>query len=111
MIKFEVVEVLLQFIYLFVDPYDQDYRQTYGQGQQQKDVYRGTTNYQGRQYGSNTYPQRYADDIKRLRLLWDEHGGYVEYNIRYNTSIPGFWMCSGPQSGRFERYVYCTIYY
>jgi len=98
------------------DPYNQgtyntpgSYGTNYGQGSHgtQGSQYgelphggiRGTTHYQGQKYGPDEYPKRYADDIKRLRLLWDENGGYVEYTLRYNTSKPGFWISSGPQNG------------
>ncbi|KAK5645686.1 hypothetical protein RI129_004150 [Pyrocoelia pectoralis] len=90
--------------------YTQDpYRNTYGQplpyGQNnpydqgvpyQRPIYPGTQ--QGKQY-IDEYQRRYAEDIKRLRLLWDENGSYVEYFLRYNTSKPGFWISSGPHNG------------
>ncbi|KAF5270472.1 hypothetical protein FQA39_LY08350 [Lamprigera yunnana] len=52
----------------------------------------------GTVYGKSEY-QRYAEDIKRLTLLWDENGSYVEYSLRYNTSKPGLWISSGSNNG------------
>ncbi|KAK4879303.1 hypothetical protein RN001_007449 [Aquatica leii] len=69
----------------------------YGQGSPYvRPPYSGT--HQGRQY-IDEYQRRYAEDIKRLTLLWDENGSYVEYFLRYNTSKPGFWISSGPNNG------------
>ncbi|KAF5270473.1 hypothetical protein FQA39_LY08351 [Lamprigera yunnana] len=68
--------------------------------------YRGT--YQGRQY-VDEYQRRYAEDIKRLTLLWDENGSYVEYFLRYNTSRPGFWISSGPNNGSSLEQQYNTF--
>ncbi|KAF2894700.1 hypothetical protein ILUMI_11471 [Ignelater luminosus] len=76
------------------------YGTTYGQQTQYgRTTYRGSTNYQGRKYSPDEYPRRYADDMKRLRLLWTDNGGQVEYTVRYNMSKPGFWISSGPQNG------------
>ncbi|KAB0796491.1 hypothetical protein PPYR_10552 [Photinus pyralis] len=76
-------------------PYGQS--NPYGQGvPYQRPVYSGTQ--QGRQY-IDEYQRRYAEDIKRLRLLWDENGNYVEYFLRYNISKSGFWISSGPHNG------------
>ncbi|KAF5269268.1 hypothetical protein FQR65_LT02569 [Abscondita terminalis] len=87
------------------DPYSTNYGQQYPYGQNNqygqgtpyiRPPYRGT--HQGRQV-IDEYQRRYAEDIKRLNLLWDENGSYVEYLLRYNTSKPGFWISSGPNNG------------
>ncbi|XP_017768002.1 PREDICTED: uncharacterized protein LOC108556400 [Nicrophorus vespilloides] len=58
-------------------------------------------NYDYRGYGnSEEYRRRkYQEESKRLRLLWDEMGSNVEYNLRYNATRAGFWISSGPQNG------------
>lgn len=35
----------------------------------------------------------------RLRLLWAERGTKIEYSLRYNESVPGYWMSFGSQNG------------
>ncbi|KAL3282247.1 hypothetical protein HHI36_005440 [Cryptolaemus montrouzieri] len=57
-----------------------------------------------RQYHHERYPpvgfgKKFYDEIKRLRLLWDENGVSTEYRIRLNVSMPGFWISSGPNNG------------
>lgn len=43
--------------------------------------------------------QRFLEDIKRLKILWDENGVMTEYIVRYNVSQPGVWIASGPKNG------------
>ncbi|KAK9888527.1 hypothetical protein WA026_000777 [Henosepilachna vigintioctopunctata] len=60
--------------------------------------------YPNRKYHTDRYPpvgygRKFYDEIKRLRLLWDENGVSTEYRIRLNVSMPGFWISSGPENG------------
>lgn len=57
-----------------------------------------------RRYHLDRYPpvgfgRKFYDEIKRLRLMWDENGVTTEYRIRLNVSMPGFWISSGPDNG------------
>lgn len=37
--------------------------------------------------------------LVRLRLLWAERGTKIEYSLRYNESVAGYWMSFGSQNG------------
>ncbi|XP_045470333.1 uncharacterized protein LOC123677698 [Harmonia axyridis] len=57
-----------------------------------------------RRYHPDRYPpvgygRKFYDEVKRLRLLWDENGVSTEYMVRLNVSMPGFWISSGPNNG------------
>ncbi|XP_008200112.1 uncharacterized protein LOC103314838 [Tribolium castaneum] len=57
-------------------------------------------NYNERRYGSKFYnPRDYPYEMRRLRIWWDENGSETEYQLKYNTSKPGFWISAGPQNG------------
>ncbi|RZB40171.1 uncharacterized protein BDFB_013885, partial [Asbolus verrucosus] len=90
---------------------DYDYRHNYGE---RRDYNRRTNGrkYDYNQYGRVTqnpntgrYGQKnhnlngYPNEMKRLRIWWDENGSGTEYHLRYNITRPGFWISSGPQNG------------
>ncbi|XP_035779231.1 uncharacterized protein LOC118459697 [Anopheles albimanus] len=56
--------------------------------------------YQQRQY------QLQAQSMRYLRLIWDESEHTLEYTLRYNSSRPGFWISSSPQSGSMIQLQY-----
>lgn len=57
-------------------------------------------NYNNRRYGTKYYNMRdYPYEMRRLRIWWDENGSETEYQLKYNTSRPGFWISAGPQNG------------
>lgn len=44
--------------------------------------------------------------MRNLRLIWDEAEHTLEYTLRYNTSMPGFWISASPQSGSMIQLQY-----
>lgn len=58
-------------------------------------------------YGKNIYAsgspyfhgQNREDELRKLRLLWDESGLNIEYTLKFNASRAGFWRSTGPQNG------------
>lgn len=46
------------------------------------------------------------NNMRYLRLIWDEKGSNLEYTLRYNSSRAGFWISSGPQKGTMLEFQY-----
>lgn len=76
--------------------------QIQGQNQDHQDQDYSTYNkhYRNPNVHDPTHRLRYHEQIKRMRLLWDEKGVHTEYSIRYNVTKPGVWITSGPQNGK-----------
>ncbi|XP_058130053.1 uncharacterized protein LOC131284290 [Anopheles ziemanni] len=77
-------------------PYDQ---QGGGQGQL-------SNTYRNRQYAMAGQHQQEPHSLRYLRLIWDETKHTLEYTLRYNSSRPGFWISSSPQSGSMAQLQY-----
>uniref|UniRef100_A0A182WV25 Lipocalin/cytosolic fatty-acid binding domain-containing protein n=1 Tax=Anopheles quadriannulatus TaxID=34691 RepID=A0A182WV25_ANOQN len=63
-------------------------------------------NQQRRQQGNHQYLQHEPRTMRNLRLIWDESEHTLEYTLRYNTSMPGFWISASPQSGSMIQLQY-----
>lgn len=50
-------------------------------------------------YGSDNAYLGHPQYYKYLKLLWIEGSINLEYTLRYNTTMRGFWISMGPQKG------------
>lgn len=57
-------------------------------------------------YQNNNHYNRYnRDQLRYLRLTWDEKGASLEYLLRFNNNRTGYWQSVGPQQGHLaDRY-------
>ncbi|XP_065078057.1 uncharacterized protein LOC135701216 [Ochlerotatus camptorhynchus] len=60
---------------------------------------------QHQQQQQHNYRQQQAN-VRYLRLIWDEKESMLDYTLRFNTSRPGFWIASAPQSGSMVQLPY-----
>ncbi|XP_062564487.1 uncharacterized protein LOC134227184 [Armigeres subalbatus] len=75
--------------------YDADGNRRYQTQQQQQQ--------QQHQY---QYNYRQQTTFRYLRLIWDEKDHTLEYTLRFNSTRPGFWISSAPQSGSMIQLPY-----
>lgn len=47
--------------------------------------------------------RRFDEQIKRIKIIWDQNNVLTEYLVRYNVSRAGFWISSGPNNGKFSK--------
>lgn len=66
--------------------------------------YQAQQQYQQHQYQHNYRQQQTS--FRYLRLIWDEKDHTLEYTLRFNSSRPGFWISSAPQSGTMIQLPY-----
>ncbi|XP_052867070.1 uncharacterized protein LOC128273184 [Anopheles cruzii] len=59
-------------------------------------------------YYDQAYQNRHLQpqSMRYLRLIWDESDHTLEYTLRYNSTRPGFWITSSPQSGSMIQLQY-----
>ncbi|KFB51877.1 AGAP003834-PA-like protein [Anopheles sinensis] len=79
---------------------------TYDQQNQQNRQGQLSNTYQNRQYAMAGEHQQEPHSMRYLRLIWDETKHTLEYTLRYNSSRPGFWISSSPQSGSMAQLQY-----
>ncbi|ETN60586.1 hypothetical protein AND_007786 [Anopheles darlingi] len=93
---------------------NQDHRTSYGYGSPGGSGGRtGSSSRNGDTIGSSNYDlyqqrqyQLHSQSMRYLRLIWDESEHTLEYTLRYNSSRPGFWISSSPQSGSMIQLQY-----
>lgn len=69
----------------------------------------GNRRYQAQQHQQQhqyQYNYRQQTSFRYLRLIWDEKDHTLEYTLRFNSSRPGFWISSAPQSGTMIQLPY-----
>lgn len=50
-------------------------------------------------YGSDNARLGHPQYYHYLKLIWIEGKENLEYTLRFNTSMRGFWISEGPQKG------------
>lgn len=50
-------------------------------------------------YGSDNARLSHPQYYHYLKLLWIEENANLEYKLRFNTTMRGFWIAEGPQKG------------
>ncbi|EAT40735.1 AAEL007534-PA [Aedes aegypti] len=68
--------------------------------------YQAQQHQQHQQQHQYQYNYRQQTSFRYLRLIWDEKDHTLEYTLRFNSSRPGFWISSAPQSGTMIQLPY-----